>query len=138
MIKKIYHITSILLWIFFVVWIGTWLILKFTSDGCNEDIYNKSDSMDGSLTAEIIVKDCGGATTDFFSFVRVLDNTNNDVIDRVFNLRGKISESDIELKWIENKKLEISINDLNSIASYEPKKLKSKGLEVQLTYLKSM
>ena len=132
--KRFYQITSFVLWVSLVLLLLSWVIFKQFDSSCYEEIYSTKNSIDGAFKAEIVIGDCGGATTDFFGFVRVKELSSKDDSVRVLTFRGAPEDSNITLNWKGPKALNIYIHNINAIESFNPNNLKRIGINTNLSY----
>jgi hypothetical protein len=123
-------------WILLVVWAAFSLILKGCESTCYHEVVKSVASPNGKQVAEISIGDCGGATTDFFGGVDIKSDNPKLTAENLFTFDGRPEETGLEVRWVSNTELIISISDLCKARYINPNGRKSADLKVKYEYRK--
>lgn len=123
-------------WAFYsivIIWGLFVLLLEGCSAVCYDEVVERVASPNGEQVAEITIGDCGGATTDFFGSVNVVSGNPELQGDKLFGFSGHPRESGLEVKWISDNELEISVSSLQKVRSINPTGRNTTKLKVTYT-----
>ncbi|WP_214000475.1 hypothetical protein [Arsukibacterium sp.] len=121
-------------WVVLVCWGFLFLLLKSCQTVCHHTVVNTVSSPNGEQVAEISIGDCGGATTDFFGSVDVTSNNSRLSAEKLFTFAGRPEETGLEVYWVNDNELVISVSDLYKARSINPNGRKSADLKVSYRY----
>lgn len=137
-IEKLNKVSSIFGYISFcliIILISVYLLISNpNSDSCYKEVVDKIWSPDGYQNAIITIKDCGGATTDFYGSVSVDSRNKKLVAKKLITFEGRPEEAGIRLKWANDNHLIIYISDLYRIRKINPNGRSSSSLKVEYIY----
>ena len=134
--KTLFNIGGYSFWILLVCWGFLFLILKSCQTLCHHTVVNAVSSPNGEQVAEISIGDCGGATTDFFGSVDVKSNNPKLRAENLFTFVGRPEETGLEVHWVNDNELVISVSDLYKARTINPNGRKSADLKVSYQYRK--
>ena len=125
-----------LFWFLLIAWAFLTLLLKGCESNCYSEVLVSETSPSGEQKAEISIGDCGGATTDFYGSVDVYSDNPRLTAEKVFSFAGRPEEIGLELRWVSDTELVISINDMAKVRRINPNGRKSSDLKIQYEYRK--
>ena len=134
--KVLFNFGGYSFWILLVLWAVFSFFLKGCEFTCYHEVVKSVTSPDGKQVAEISIGDCGGATTDFFGGVDVKSDNPELTAENLFTFDGRPEETGLEVRWVSNTELIISISDLYKARYINPNGRKSAGLKVKYEYRK--
>ncbi|MFQ3272760.1 MAG: hypothetical protein ACI87I_001430 [Pseudoalteromonas tetraodonis] len=132
--KVLFNIGGYSFWILLVLWAGLSLILKGCESACYHEVVKSVPSPNGKQIAEISIGDCGGATTDFFGGVNIKSDNPKLTAENVFTFDGRPEETGLEVRWVSDTELIISISDLYKARYINPNGRQSADLKVKYEY----
>ncbi|MBA6251961.1 hypothetical protein [Colwellia sp. MB3u-55] len=134
--KALFNFGGYSFWILLVLWAAFSLILKGCESTCYHEVVKSVASPDGKQVAEISIGDCGGATTDFFGGVDIKSDNPKLSAENLFTFDGRPEETGLEVRWVSDTELIISISDLYKARYINPNGRKSADLKVKYEYRK--
>jgi len=93
------------IFIVILVFVGVIYMLFQPAGGCEDTLYHTYQSPQGTKQASVYKRNCG-ATTHWTTKVVISDETDDVLLD--FTLRAKPEESNIAIKWEDDKNVTIS------------------------------
>lgn len=134
--KSLFNFGGYSFWILLVLWVAFSLLLKSCESSCYHEVVKTVASPNGKQVAEIYIGDCGGATTDFFGGVDIKSNNPKLEAENLFTFAGRPEETGLEVHWLNDAELVISISDLYKARRINPNGRKSADLKVKYEYRK--
>ncbi len=134
--KALFNFGGYSFWILLVLWAAFSLILRGCESTCYHEVVKSVASPDGKQVAEISIGDCGGATTDFFGGVDIKSDNPKLTAERIFTFAGRPEETGLEVRWVNDTELIISVSDLYKARRINPNGRKSADLKVKYEYRK--
>lgn len=134
--KVLFNFGGYSFWILLVLWAALSLILKGCESACYREVVKSVPSPSGKQIAEISIGDCGGATTDFFGGVNIKSDNPKLTAENVFTFDGRPDETGLEVRWVSDTELIISISDLYKARYINPNGRRSADLKVKYEYRK--
>jgi hypothetical protein len=134
--KALFNFGGYSFWILLVCWIALSLLLKSCESSCYHEVVNTVASPNGKQVAEIIIGDCGGATTDFSGSVNVKSDNPKLQAKSIFTFAGRPKETGLEVRWVNDNELIISVSDLYKARYINPNGRNSADLKVKYEYRK--
>jgi len=113
LIKKI--LTSTLIISGIILWLGALLgyayfnIATDWAEDCPFEIVESFESPNNKRQAKIILKSCGGITTDFFGTINVVNRETNTSQNNVFSFNSKPADIGLNVSWIQDNKLILTV-----------------------------
>lgn len=123
-------------WILLTLWAVFSLLLKSCESTCYHEVVKTVASPNGKQVAEISIGDCGGATTDFFGGVDIKSDNPKLIAESIFTFAGRPEETGLEVRWVNDTELIISVSDLYKARRINPSGRKSADLKVKYEYRK--
>ena len=121
-------------WVLLVVWVAFMALLKGCESSCYNEVVEAVLSPNGKQVAEITIGDCGGATTDFYGSVNVKSDDPKLTATSLYSFAGRPHETGLQVRWISDTELVISISDLYKARRINPNGRKSADLKVRYEY----
>ncbi len=132
--KSLFNFGGYAFWVLLIIWGIFSLLLKGCETACYEQVVESVSSPSGEQVAEIIIGDCGGATTDFFGSVDVKSDNPRMSADDLFSFNGRPEETGLTVYWESDTELVISISDLYKARRINPRGRKSGDLSVRYEF----
>jgi len=134
--KGLFNFGGYSFWILLALWAAFSLLLKSCESSCYHEVVKSVVSPDGKQAAEISIGDCGGATTDFFGGVNVKSDNPKLTAENIFTFAGRPEETGLEVRWVSDTELVISVSDLYKARRINPNGRKSADLKVKYEFRK--
>ena len=134
--KVLFDLGGYSFWILLGLWSFFLLFVKGCESSCYHEVVKSVTSPNGKQVAEITIGDCGGATTDFFGSVNVKSDNPKLEAEGLFSFDGRPKETGLEVHWVNDRELIISISDLYKARRINPNGRKSADLKVKYEYRK--
>lgn len=116
-----------------------WLLVLASVKGCQSlacynELVSSNTAADGQHTAQIFIGDCGGATTDFFGYIDVINADGTLAAEELLRFEDRPDQSGIRVKWLSNNELQISMSSLQKIRRINPNGRHSAELKVRYQF----
>jgi hypothetical protein len=132
--KGLFNFGAYAFWILFVIWGLSSLLLKGCESACQHQVVSSFASPNGDQIAQVSIGDCGGATTDFFGTVDVKSDNTKLAAQKLFTFAGRPEEIGLEVRWLSDTHVIISVSDLYKARHINPNGRQSTDLTVEYEY----
>jgi len=105
------------------------------SSKCRTEVVAEVHSPDEKYTAVVSLEDCGGATTNFFGYVDVLNTDGEIVAEHIIGFDGRFDSALFSIQWASPNKIIFDIDSLEKIRRLNPDGRKTNALTVDYRFV---